>query len=113
MKAIIICVEPSLCFLLAQHLFSNVFCSRYICQPTASISEALQYYDAAFEGSRPEGRYAASPLPPYASQTDQGTGYDMCYHLLKLYSDKSHPLHKLLAPNTSTPNPLDYSLRYL
>ena len=37
---------------------------------------------------------------------------DVCYHLLKLYCQKSHPLQPLLNPSSSTPSHLDYRLRY-
>ena len=35
---------------------------------------------------------------------------DICYHLLKLYSERSHRLERTLCPNTHTSNPLDYAL---
>ena len=98
--------------------------SRYLCNPTASISDALAAYDAAFTGQSHFGRYAAPPLPPYlednvmiqaeCSPADREGPYairDMCYHLLRLHADRSHPMERLLAPTTATANHLDYRLR--
>ncbi|RZF34912.1 hypothetical protein LSTR_LSTR011406 [Laodelphax striatellus] len=39
--------------------------------------------------------------------------YDVCYHLLRLYSFRSHPLERLLNPATHTSDPLDYRLSWL
>ena len=36
---------------------------------------------------------------------------DVVFHLLKLFSDHSHPLHLLLNPLNSLSNQLDYSCR--
>ena len=36
---------------------------------------------------------------------------DMCYHLLKLYSDRSHRMERVLAPTTHSAYQLDYRLR--
>lgn len=100
---------------------------RYSCSPSATISDALSLYDASFEGSGPWGSYAAPPLPPYledsvdvdalkaagdSGQRDEHAVYDMCYHLLKLYADRAYPLHRVLAPTTSTPDHLDARLSW-
>uniref|UniRef100_A0A8C0K6D5 Nuclear pore complex protein Nup98-Nup96 n=1 Tax=Canis lupus dingo TaxID=286419 RepID=A0A8C0K6D5_CANLU len=68
----------------------------YLLPPTASISRALSMYEEAFQSSSEADRYACSPLPSYL----EGSGYvieeeqnsqrplqDVCFHLLKLYSD--------------------------
>ena len=70
------------------------------------------------------GSYASLPLPPYLEesvdklyaeeQQDADSRYvirDTCYHLIKLYSDKSHRLERILTPTTSTSNHLDLTLR--
>ena len=103
--------------------FLNILlpCFRYLCSPTASVSDALSLYDGAFEGKSAFGKYATPPAPPYlednlmmeceTSENDKYIIHDMCYHLLKLYMDRSHRLERLLAPTTSTANHLDYRLR--
>ncbi|XP_036283837.1 nuclear pore complex protein Nup98-Nup96 isoform X9 [Pipistrellus kuhlii] len=68
----------------------------YLLPPTASISRALSMYEEAFQNTSESDRYACSPLPSYL----EGSGYvdeeeqdsrrplqDVCFHLLKLYSD--------------------------
>ncbi|KAL8559558.1 hypothetical protein ACOMHN_018721 [Nucella lapillus] len=102
----------------------------YHCQPNAPIAEALRRYENAFQGSG-DGEatppYAAPPLPPYL---EEGLGLDMevereedggeerrrvwdvCYHLLKLYSQKGYPLEALLNPTSATPNSLDHRLSW-
>lgn len=36
------------------------------------------------------GRYACAPLPPYLEEEEECKRplYDLCFHLLKLYSDR-------------------------
>lgn len=53
-----------------------------------------------FKGSEEGGKYACAPLPPYMDDVEQEPLeemedpeckkplYDICFHLLKLYSDK-------------------------
>uniref|UniRef100_A0A8C7MKM7 Nuclear pore complex protein Nup98-Nup96 n=1 Tax=Oncorhynchus kisutch TaxID=8019 RepID=A0A8C7MKM7_ONCKI len=69
----------------------------YMLPPTASIAEALVKYEVAFQGSAEGQKYACAPLPPYLDQSDQPDMeeeeskrplYDICFHLLKLYSDR-------------------------
>ncbi|XP_012673966.1 nuclear pore complex protein Nup98-Nup96 isoform X2 [Clupea harengus] len=95
----------------------------YMLPPTASISDALAKYELAFQGS-PDGlKYACAPLPPYLESCDlacieeeieeRGVKkplYDICFHLLKLYSDRHHNLQQLLDPSTVTIQRLDYRL---
>ena len=61
------------------------------------------------------GPYAAEPVPPYLEESGEVFSgskiQDVCYHLLRLYADRSHDLHLLLDPSTATPNSLDYRLR--
>lgn len=39
--------------------------------------------------------------------------YDLRYHILQLYSKRSHSLETLLNPATHTPDPMDYRLSWL
>uniref|UniRef100_A0AAX7VLN0 Nuclear pore complex protein Nup98-Nup96 n=1 Tax=Astatotilapia calliptera TaxID=8154 RepID=A0AAX7VLN0_ASTCA len=66
----------------------------FMLPPTASVADALARYEAAFQGLCEAGKYACAPLPPYleAEQPDLEEAskrplYDLCFHLLKLYSD--------------------------
>uniref|UniRef100_A0A8P4GAP3 Nuclear pore complex protein Nup98-Nup96 n=1 Tax=Dicentrarchus labrax TaxID=13489 RepID=A0A8P4GAP3_DICLA len=70
----------------------------FMLPPTASVADALARYEAAFQGSCEGGKYACAPLPPYleAEQPDledeeeeesKRPLHDLCFHLLKLYSD--------------------------
>lgn len=87
-----------------------------MCSSVASITDALLKYDAAFTDPI---MYAKPPQPTYYSKLDmewEATSgkplYDLCYHLLKLYSSRSYPLEPLLNPATYSSDPLDYRLRY-
>ena len=81
----------------------------YMLPPTASIAEALVKYEAAFQGSAEGQKYACAPLPPYLDQSDQPDMeeeeskrplYDICFHLLKLYSDRYYTTHNTLRLHT-------------
>ncbi|XP_049745939.1 nuclear pore complex protein Nup98-Nup96 isoform X5 [Elephas maximus indicus] len=93
----------------------------YLLPPTASISKALSMYEEAFQNTSEGDRYACSPLPSYV----EGSGYtveeeqdsrrplrDVCFHLLKLYSDRHYDLNELLEPRSVTADPLDYRLSW-
>ncbi|PNJ51645.1 NUP98 isoform 9, partial [Pongo abelii] len=93
----------------------------YLLPPTASISRALSMYEEAFQNTSDSDRYACSPLPSYL----EGSGYviaeeqnsqtplrDVCFHLLKLYSDRHYDLNQLLEPRSITADPLDYRLSW-
>lgn len=57
-----------------------------------------------------------SPIPPYSSeyQAQRHTPIeDLRYHILKLYSKRSHPLECLLNPATHTSDPMDFRLSWL
>lgn len=89
----------------------------YVCSPVASITDALLKYEAAFSSSE---NYACIPNPSYSTDVnlewESSSGkplYDVCYHLLKLYSTRSYPLEGLLNPATHTADPLDYRLSWL
>uniref|UniRef100_A0A670Z476 Nuclear pore complex protein Nup98-Nup96 n=1 Tax=Pseudonaja textilis TaxID=8673 RepID=A0A670Z476_PSETE len=92
----------------------------YLLPSTAPLSKALSVYEAAFQAT-PEGEgYACPPLPPYL----EDSGYvaendnaqrplrDVCFHLLKLYSDRCYDLHQLLDPRSVTADPLDHRLSW-
>uniref|UniRef100_A0A9R1SRY5 Nuclear pore complex protein Nup98-Nup96 n=2 Tax=Cyprinus carpio TaxID=7962 RepID=A0A9R1SRY5_CYPCA len=72
----------------------------YMLPPTASVADALAKYESAFQGSEEVKRYACPPLPPYVDELEllgldeemdetesKKPLYDICFHLLKLYSD--------------------------
>ncbi|XP_008302614.1 nuclear pore complex protein Nup98-Nup96 isoform X4 [Stegastes partitus] len=94
----------------------------FMLPPTASVADALVKYEAAFQGSCDSGKYACAPLPPYleADQPDleeedeesKRPLYDICFHLLKLYSDRHYSLQQLLDPLTVTWERLDYRLSW-
>ena len=112
--------------------------SRHLCSPTASVSAALEEYENGFKGKTSIGSYCKPPRPPYMENnpglyadlddtadedsmmmTEDGDAFesrdfivrDMCYHLLKLYSDRGHRLERVLAPTTHSGYQLDYRLR--
>ncbi|XP_006032139.1 nuclear pore complex protein Nup98-Nup96 isoform X2 [Alligator sinensis] len=93
----------------------------YLLPPTASISKALGMYEAAFQNTLESEKYACCPLPPYledsgcALEEDDSANRplrDVCFHLLKLYSDRHYDLHQLLDPRSITSDPLDYRLSW-
>ncbi|XP_034746769.1 nuclear pore complex protein Nup98-Nup96 [Etheostoma cragini] len=99
----------------------------FMLPPTASVADALARYEAAFKGSCEGGKYACAPLPPYleAVQRDMEEEeeeeeeeeskrplHDLCFHLLKLYSDRHYSLQQLLDPLTVTWERLDYRLSW-
>ncbi|XP_071536079.1 nuclear pore complex protein Nup98-Nup96-like [Panulirus ornatus] len=89
----------------------------YVCSATATIAEALQEYEqaAGLRGDAPS--YCEAPLPPYLAYQCLPSGmtvsYDVCYHLLKLFTDSTHQLEALLNPATITPDPLDVTVSWL
>ncbi|KAM9846701.1 nuclear pore complex protein Nup98-Nup96 isoform 2-T2 [Aulostomus maculatus] len=92
----------------------------FMLPPTASVADALAKYETAFQGSCEGGKYACAPLPPYleAEQPDmeeedsKQPRHDLCFHLLKLYSDRHYSLQQLLDPLTVTWERLDYRLSW-
>ncbi|XP_032114786.1 nuclear pore complex protein Nup98-Nup96 isoform X1 [Sapajus apella] len=93
----------------------------YLLPPTASISRALNMYEEAFQNTSDSDRYACSPLPSYLEgsgsviaeeQNSQTPLRDVCFHLLKLYSDRYYDLNQLLEPRSITADPLDYRLSW-
>ncbi|XP_014242477.1 nuclear pore complex protein Nup98-Nup96 isoform X1 [Cimex lectularius] len=85
----------------------------YINSRVASVTDALLAYENAYKN---EG-YASKPKPHYEDEYVIETSHekeinDIIYHLLKLFSAKSHPLEQLLNPTTYSPEPLDYRLSW-
>ena len=107
----------------------------YICPSTCTISEALHRYEKAAGLARNGSGsisdtdddianevvttpYCQEPLPPYLADhtlpdTAASVSYDICYHLLKLYTQSSYRLDQLLNPATNTPDPLDVTTSWL
>lgn len=80
----------------------------YLSSPTASIPDSLMNYEKTFQS---ENILANKPNPPYMEYIEGNEIKDLRYHLLQLYSRKSHPLEPLLNPNSHTSDPLDFRLR--
>lgn len=84
----------------------------YLASPTASITDALIKYDESKQV------LATQPSPPYQNTfdllnvDDDVQLQDIRYHILKLYSKRSHPMEKLLNPATHTSDILDYRLSW-
>uniref|UniRef100_H3CQG4 Nuclear pore complex protein Nup98-Nup96 n=1 Tax=Tetraodon nigroviridis TaxID=99883 RepID=H3CQG4_TETNG len=108
-----VCAELDWKRCLAVHLW-------FMLPPTASVADALTRYEAAFKGSDEEGKYACAPLPPYMETEQMDIEeeeckrplYDLCFHLLKLYSDRHYSLQQMLEPLTITWERLDYRLSW-
>jgi nuclear pore complex protein Nup98-Nup96 len=88
---------------LAAHLW-------YLTHPLASVGDALHQFAEAWGGEGPYGQYCAPPRPAH-SGTEAGPS-DLCYQLVRLYTDRSAGLEVLLAPASHTPDPLDYRLSW-
>ncbi|XP_075888144.1 nuclear pore complex protein Nup98-Nup96 isoform X4 [Nelusetta ayraudi] len=95
----------------------------FMLPPTSSVADALAKYEDAFQGVCEGGKYACAPLPPYMEanlleeEEEEVEGnkrplYDLCFHLLKLYSDRHYSLQHLLDPLTVTWERLDYRLSW-
>uniref|UniRef100_A0A182MCY3 Nuclear pore complex protein Nup98-Nup96 n=1 Tax=Anopheles culicifacies TaxID=139723 RepID=A0A182MCY3_9DIPT len=87
----------------------------YISPPTASITDALLKYEEAFNSTE---SFTHPPLPPYrARYAQKGANnspiHDLRFHLLKLYSRRSHPMEPLLNPASHSADPTDYRLSWL
>ena len=89
---------------LAQHLW-------YLSHPLASVGDALHQFAAAWRGEGEHGAYCSAPRPEYCE--GEGEAADLCYLLVRLYTDRSTSLEQLLGPASHTPDPLDYRLSWL
>uniref|UniRef100_A0A146M9Y3 Nuclear pore complex protein Nup98-Nup96 n=1 Tax=Lygus hesperus TaxID=30085 RepID=A0A146M9Y3_LYGHE len=83
----------------------------YFTSMSASVTDALVDYEKSFSEEMEES-FASAPVPLYSDQYSISV-YDVRYHLLKLFSTKSHPLEPMLDPITFTPDALDYRLSWL
>jgi nuclear pore complex protein Nup98-Nup96 len=83
----------------------------YFTSPAASVADALSAYEEAFtEGDAQFGVYSAPPKPVYAEQSEDCDVFDIKFHLMKLYANRTHPLERIVAPVTHTPDHLDQRL---
>lgn len=85
----------------------------YLNSATASITDSLLAYERAY---KTDDFCATSPIPPYTDeyQPERDTPVeDLRFHILKLYSKRSHPLECLLNPSTHTSDPMDFRLSWL
>ncbi|XP_067619448.1 nuclear pore complex protein Nup98-Nup96 isoform X2 [Eurosta solidaginis] len=85
----------------------------YLSSPTASITDALLTYEKTFKS---EEFYSLPPIPCYIDKShlnEKYALYDLRYHLLQLFSKRSHPMESLLNPATHTADPMDYRLSWL
>uniref|UniRef100_A0A6A7FXC8 Nuclear pore complex protein Nup98-Nup96 n=2 Tax=Hirondellea gigas TaxID=1518452 RepID=A0A6A7FXC8_9CRUS len=94
----------------------------YICPSTCTVSEALLEYERGAglvqDSLSPSSSYCQEPLPQYLGEhtlpdSVSRVSYDICYHLLKLYTQPSYRLDQLLNPATNTPDPLDVTTSWL
>lgn len=70
-----------------------------------SIADVVQKFQRAWNSDE---AYCLPPSPHYGNVDFT----DLCYHLLMLYSHKSHSLVELLNPGTYSENPLDYRMSW-
>lgn len=85
----------------------------YLCSPTCSITDSLIAYEKAFKADE---FYAQPPTPHYTDSTGDDEAhplYDLRYHILQLYSKRSHPLENLLDPLNHTADFMDFRLSWL
>ncbi|XP_054715876.1 nuclear pore complex protein Nup98-Nup96-like [Uloborus diversus] len=123
-------------FLLWENIYETVNCCKnlewkqtlalhlwYHCTQNASIQEAVKAYDDSFQGTETNQKYSLPPYPDYfdldaviESEVDSTEApdkiFDTCYHLLKLYCDRTHRFDQLLMPATYTWDHLDYRLSW-
>ncbi|RZC40264.1 nuclear pore complex protein Nup98-Nup96, partial [Asbolus verrucosus] len=80
----------------------------YVAPAAAPIDVAFKLYKRAFE----ESEYATTPTPPYSESKAKTKNYDLLYHILAVYSDKTYQLCHLLHPETHTEKLMDYRLSW-
>uniref|UniRef100_A0A336KXZ5 Nuclear pore complex protein Nup98-Nup96 n=1 Tax=Culicoides sonorensis TaxID=179676 RepID=A0A336KXZ5_CULSO len=91
---------------LAYHLW-------YLVSPTSSITDALYAYEDTLESTKIPH---IAPKPVYSEKYQTISDKplkDLRYHILHLYSRKSHPMDSLLNPATHTFDPMDFRLSWL
>ena len=84
----------------------------FISSPMASVTDAVLAYEQNFHQDDFE---VATPMPSYVNQLEQQDFkyYDIRFHLMKLFSQRSHPLEVLLHPANYTMDLMDYRLSFL
>ena len=91
----------------------------YLTSPAASISDALNLYEEAFQKETTQfGAYAKAPCPTYIVENTTNDSsaediFDIRFHLLKLYGNKAHKIESIVVPKTYTDQPLDNKLGWL
>lgn len=86
---------------------------RYIQPSTSTIGDVLDAYQNSFES---DDSYALKPYKTYdgiIDIDDKFATYDICYHLMKLYTDSAYQMDKIINPFTHTRDPLDYNFSWL
>lgn len=81
----------------------------YISSPIASVTDTILSYEQNFLN---ENANVAAPIPPYKNQSENTKYYDIRFHLLKLYSQRSYPLECLLNPANYSKDLMDYRLSF-
>lgn len=84
----------------------------YISSPMASVTDAVVAYEQNFHQDDFD---VEPPTPSYVAQLEQADFkyYDIRFHLMKLFSQRSHPLEVLLHPANYTMDLMDYRLSFL
>ena len=91
----------------------------YLCPSTCSVSEGLLAYERGAGIAKTDSeQYCQKPLPRYLlshtrPDSTANVGFDMSYHLIKLFVDPTYRLDQLLNPLTNTPDPLDVTTSWL
>ena len=83
----------------------------FFLSPSGSVADALSAYEEAFtEGDAQFGIYAAVPKPDYADKNEDSGIFDIKFHLMKLYANRTHPIEQIVTPVTHSPEYLDQRL---
>ena len=83
----------------------------YISSPVGSVTDAVVAYEHNFQQVDFD---VAPPSPIYVNERDDDFKYfDVRFHLMKLFSQRSHPLEVLLHPANYTTDLMDYRLSFL
>ena len=90
---------------------------------TTPLMFCIHLFFLYLQGTDSYSAYAVRPRPCYArkkssyvKESEDETKCkpkDICFHLLKLFSKRSHRLEKVLCPDTHTSDTLDYQLWYV
>uniref|UniRef100_A0A665UAE1 Nuclear pore complex protein Nup98-Nup96 n=1 Tax=Echeneis naucrates TaxID=173247 RepID=A0A665UAE1_ECHNA len=101
------------------NVFSNLDWKRcvavhlwFMLPPTASVADALTKYEAAFQHMNIGEILLSRTSILQDEEESKRPLHDLCFHLLKLYSDRHYSLQQLLDPLTVTWERLDYRLSW-